>query len=335
MVPARPLEMVFPFVVLLRLRYHRRVVTMRMDRRDFLKKSALMGIGGLVASSPLSGFVWAEGPPDLVVVQGPNPGEAVAKGIESMGGIGKYISRGDIVVIKPNMAWDRTPEQAANTNPQVVASVVRLCFEAGAKTVKVLDNPVEDARRVYVQSGIAQAAREVGAETPYMDSRKFRKMTLNGEALKKWEIYEDMVEADKVINIPIAKHHSLGGVTMAMKNWMGAIGGWRSRIHWKLDQALADLAAFFTPNLTILDCVRILTANGPQGGSLSYVKSLDTIVVGTNQVAVDAYGAKLFETQAGRPESANRARRYIKLAAERGIGTMDLENLRITNVNLA
>ncbi|UCD72467.1 MAG: DUF362 domain-containing protein [Syntrophobacterales bacterium] len=306
-----------------------------MNRREFLKKSALVGIGGFVAPSALDGLLKAESLPDLTVVTAPEPGLAVTKAVEAAGGIGRFISKGDSVVIKPNMAWDRRPEQAANTNPQVVATVVMLCFEAGASEVKVLDNPCDDARRVYVQTGIAQAAREVGAQTPYMDSRKFRKIDLNGEVLKKWEVYQDVVEADRVINIPIAKHHSLAGLTMSMKNWMGAIGGGRSRIHGNIDIALADLAAFFKPSLTILDCIRILTKNGPQGGSLSYVKVLNTVVVGTDQVAVDAFGADLFETQARRPEIANRARRYIRIAAERSIGRMDLENLNITTLNLS
>jgi len=308
---------------------------MGLNRREFLKKSALLGIGGLAASSPFHLLVRAEGLPDLTVVQGPDPGETVAKAIETAGGMGRFVSRGDIVVVKPNMAWDRRPEHAANTNPQVVASVVRLCFEAGARTVKVFDNPCDDPRRTYVQSGIAHAARQVGAKTPYMDNRKFRKVNLNGEVLKKWEVYQEVIEADKVINVPIAKHHSLAGLTLSMKNWMGAIGGWRSRLHWKLDGSLADLAAFFKPSLTILDCVRILTANGPQGGSLSHVKLLNTVVVGTDQVAVDAFGASLFETHTGRPQIVNRARRSIRKAAARGIGRMDLENLRIVTLTLS
>jgi uncharacterized protein (DUF362 family) len=308
---------------------------MTLNRRDFLKKSALVGIGAVVAPSSLRGLLQAETLPDLTVVQGPDPDKAVAKAIEMAGGIERFISRGETVVIKPNMGWDRKPEQAANTNPEVVASVVRLCFDAGASTVKVLDNPCDDARRVYVQSGIAEAARGMGAETPFMDERKFKKINLNGEVLKKWEVYQDVIEADKVINIPIAKHHSLAGLTMALKNWMGAVGGSRSRLHWKLDEALADLGAYFTPSLTILDCVRILTANGPQGGRLSYVKDLNTIVVGTDQVAVDAFGATIFETDADRPQIAKRARRYIQTAADRGIGRMDLENLNIARLSLS
>jgi len=324
-----------PFIVCLKALWQSRSNQVGLNRRDFLKKSAIMGIGGIVGASSLNDLIRAENLPDLTVVQGPDPSKTVAKAIETMGGIGRYVSKGDTVVLKPNMAWDRTPEQAANTNPQVVASVVKLCFEAGASTVKVLDNPCDDARRSYVQSGIAEAARELGAKTPYMDSRKFKKTGINGEVLKTWEVYRDIIEADKLINIPVAKHHSLAGVTLGLKNWMGAIGGWRSRLHWKLDKSLADLAAFFKPSLTILDCVNVLTANGPQGGSLSYVKRLNTVVVGIDQVAVDAFGAKLFETAAGRPETANRARRYIETAAMRGIGRMDLENLRIVTLNLS
>ena len=307
---------------------------MDVNRREFLKRSAVLGVGGLVVSSPLGRFARAESPPDLVVIQGKDPSDIVSKAIETAGGMGRFVSKGDTVVIKPNMGWDRRPEQSANTNPEVVASVVKLCFDAGARTVKVFDNPCDDARRTYVQSGIAAAARKMGAKTPYLDDRKFRKVNLNGEVLKEWEVYQDVLEADKVINIPIAKHHSLAGLTLSMKNWMGAIGGWRSRLHWKLDESLADLAAFFRPSLTILDCVRILTANGPQGGSLSYVRQLNTVVVGTDQVAVDAFGASLFESHTDKTNSARRARRSIQNAAARGIGRMDLENLHIVRLTL-
>jgi len=305
---------------------------MAVTRRDFLKDSAVTGFGGLLILSPLGGLARAERPPDLVVVREPDPGNAVSRAIQTLGGIGRFVSKGDRVIIKPNMAWDRKPEQAATTNPRIVASVVELCFEAGARSVKVLDNPCDDPRRVYVQSGIAKAAQEAGAKTPFMDSRKFRKVRLNGEALREWEIYQDILEADKVINIPIAKHHGLAGLTLSMKNWMGAIGGLRSQLHWKLDESLGDLADFFKPSLTILDCVRILTANGPQGGSLDYVKVLNTVVAGTDQVAVDAFGVRLFENHAQRPGSVKRALRTIQKAASRGIGRMDLEDLKIVRL---
>jgi uncharacterized protein (DUF362 family) len=249
----------------------------------------------------------------------------VKAAIDAMGGIKKFISRGDVVVIKPNIGWDRTPEQAGNTNPEVVAAMVKLCFEAGAKKVKVFDRPVNDPRRCYVQSGIAPAASALGADVDYMDERKFRDMAINGGALKSWPLYADIFEADKVINIPIAKHHGLAKLTMSMKNWMGVMGGSRRQIHQNLDESLVDLSMKIRPTLTVLDAVRILTANGPQGGSLADVKKLDTIIVGKDPVAVDSYGATLFGMKGSDLG-------YVRLGDRRGLGKMDLSRVKIRKI---
>jgi uncharacterized protein (DUF362 family) len=265
--------------------------------------------------------------PDLVVARGASPEKIVMAALVAMGGIRRFVSRGDIVVIKPNMAWDRTPEQAGNTNPEVVAAVVKLCFEAGAKKVKVFDRPVNDPRRCYIQSGIAPAAKALGADTDYMDERKFRDMTINGQALKSWPLYADIFEADKVINIPIAKHHGLAKLTMSMKNWMGVMGGSRRQIHQKLDESLVDLSMKIKPTLTILDAVRILTANGPQGGSLADVKKLDTVIVGVDPVAIDSYGATLFGMKGSDLG-------YVTLGAKMGMGQMDLSKVRIRKIQV-
>ncbi len=267
-------------------------------------------------------------PPDLVVAHGASPAQIVKAAIDAMGGIKKFISRGDIVVIKPNIGWDRTPEQAGNTNPDVVAAVVKLCFEAGAKKVKVFDRPVNDPRRCYVQSGIAPAVTALGAEADYVDDRKFKDMDINGQALKSWPLYTDIFEADKVINIPIAKHHSLAKLTMSMKNWMGVMGGSRRQIHQKLDESLVDLSTKIKPTLTILDAVRILTANGPQGGSLADVKKLDTIIVGVDQVAIDSYGATLFGMKGSDLG-------YVRLAEKLGLGKMDLSKVKIKKITVS
>jgi uncharacterized protein (DUF362 family) len=152
-------------------------------------------------------------------------------------------------------------------------------------------------------------------------------MKINGEALKEWSLYTEVFEADKVINIPIAKHHGLAKLTMSMKNWMGVMGGSRDRIHQKLDQSLVDLSMAIKPTLTILDAVRILTANGPQGGSLSDVKKLDTVVVGSDQVAVDSFGATLFGMKGSDLG-------YVRLAAQAGLGTMDLSKVDIKRINV-
>ena len=265
--------------------------------------------------------------PDLVVAHGASPEQIVNVAIGAMGGIKKFISRGDIVVIKPNIGWDRTPEQAGNTNPEVVAAVVKLCFEAGAKKVKVFDRPVNDPRRCYVQSGIAPAASALGAEVDYVDERKLKDMVINGAALKSWPLYSEVFDADKVINIPIAKHHGLAKLTMSMKNWMGVMGGQRRQIHQKLDESLVDLSMKIKPTLTILDAVRILTGNGPQGGSLADVRKLDTVIAGIDQVAIDSYGATLFGMKGSDLG-------YVRIGNERGVGRMDLHKLLIKKINV-
>lgn len=300
-----------------------------MDRRKFLRLAAITGIGLSLPNNldRLFNIVEASEKIDLVVAHGASPSEITRAAIGAMGGIKRFISRGDIVVVKPNIGWDRTPEQAANTNPEVVAAVVQLCFEAGARKVKVFDRTVNDPRRCYVQSGIAETAKALGAEVSYIDDRKFKDMKINGNVLKSWPLYTEIFEADKVINIPIAKHHSLAKLTMGMKNWMGVMGGLRKQIHQRLDESLVDLAMTIKPTLVILDAVRILTANGPQGGDLGDVKRLDTVIVGTDQVAVDSYGATLFGMK-------GKDLGYVKIADKSGLGRMDISGLRIKKVNI-
>ncbi|MGE5172712.1 MAG: DUF362 domain-containing protein [Betaproteobacteria bacterium] len=300
-----------------------------MDRRKFMKLAALTGVGLSLPNGleMLAGAAEAAARPDLVVAHGASPEKIVKAAIDAMGGIRTFISRGDVVVIKPNIAWDRTPEQAGTTNPEVVAAVVRLCFEAGAKKVRVFDRPVNDPRRCYVQSGIAPAAAALGANVDFADERKFKEMDINGTVLKSWPLYTEVFEADKVINIPIAKHHGSAKLTMSLKNWMGVMGGRRRQIHQKLDESLADLSTKIKPTLTILDAVRILTANGPQGGSLADVKKLDTVIVGVDQVAIDSYGATLFGMKGSDLG-------YVRIANERGIGKMDLNKVRIKKINV-
>ncbi|MEW6599984.1 MAG: DUF362 domain-containing protein [Nitrospirota bacterium] len=300
-----------------------------MHRRKFIKLAGLTGIGLSVPLGPASFLLGAEAPPvsKLVVASGKSPAEITRAAINAFGGMKKFISRGDIVVVKPNMAWDRLPEQGANTNPEVVAAIVALCYEAGAKKVKVFDRPVNDARRCYIQSGIAGAAKAAGAAVQYMDDRKFKNIKIGGEAIREWPLYQEIIEADKVINVPIAKHHGLAKLTMSMKNWMGVMGGERNRIHQKIDRSLVDLSLVIKPTLTVLDAVRVLTVNGPQGGRLEDVKKLDTVIVGTDQVAVDSYGASLFGMKGSDLG-------YVRMAAESGLGTMDLSKVNIMKINV-
>ncbi|MDA8125439.1 MAG: DUF362 domain-containing protein [Deltaproteobacteria bacterium] len=289
-------------------------------------------MAGAALAVPVSGVgrpaqLSAAAPPALAVAHGPVPSRSVPAALEALGGIRRFVSRGDVVVVKPNIGWDRTPEYAANTNPEVVAAVVALCLEAGAKRVKIFDHPVVDARRAYRQSGIAAAAAAAGGEVVFMDDRKFKEMKLGGNTLKSWPLYTEALEADKLINIPIAKVHGTSVLTLGMKNLMGIMGGWRGRIHQRIDESLADLTAFVKPSLVILDAVRILTANGPQGGSFGDVKKLDLVIAGADSVAVDAYGATLFGMK---PADLG----FVRLGQEMGLGSMELDKLPIRKINL-
>ena len=319
------------------------------DRREMLIK--LLRLGGL--SAGMAGLGWwlsrrsrrpeeaqvlqlnrdLRVPPDpnlpeMVVARGDDPRQLARRAIEELGGISRFIKRGDVVVIKPNIAWDRTPEQAANTNPEVVAEVVRLGQEAGAKTVIVTDVSTNEPRRAFQRSGIAAAAQAAGAQVILPEERKFKEVDLRGEVLGSWPVFEPFLAADKVINIPIAKHHSLTGATLGMKNWYGILGGQRHRLHQRIHESLADLADFMRPTLTIMDAYRVLLRNGPTGGNLEDVVLHKTVIAGTDPVALDAYTAKAYW------DLDERRLKYLRLASDRGLGTVRFENLRTSVVTV-
>jgi uncharacterized protein (DUF362 family) len=254
-----------------------------------------------------------------------DPAALVRKAVAALGGMQRFISNGDIVVVKPNIGWDRTPLHAANTNPKVVAEVVRLAYDAGAKRVVVTDASCNEPNRCFQRSGIWKAAYDVGAEVILPSEHRFRSMRLRGEVLDDWPVFTPLVNADKVINVPIAKHHNLAKYTAAMKNWYGSLGGRRNRLHQNIDVSIADLATFIQPTLTIVDAVRVLLRNGPQGGNIADAKDMNTIIATTDQVAADAYGCQLI----GRtPDEIP----YIKMGHERGLGTMHWQTLRRAEV---
>ncbi len=261
--------------------------------------------------------------PQMIVAQGGDDVAQLARrAIDALGGIRRFVSRSDVVVLKPNIGWDRTPEQAANTNPALVAEVVRQCLEAGAKKVIVTDVSCNDARRCFQRSGIAAAARSAGAQVILPEPERFRDVDLQGEVLQNWPVLEPFLAADKIINLPIAKHHSLSGTTLGMKNWYGILGGPRHQLHQRIHESLVDLADFIRPTLTIIDCYRVLIRNGPTGGNLEDVVLKKTLLAGTDPVALDAYAAKAYWNL-----DLN-ALPYLRLAAERGLGTPAFETLR-------
>ncbi|MRG93448.1 DUF362 domain-containing protein [Polyangium spumosum] len=264
--------------------------------------------------------------PKLVVAKNEAEPEAlVRKAVAALGGMNRFISRGDIVVVKPNIGWDRTPIHAANTNPRVVAEVVKLAYDAGAKRVVVTDASCNEPNRCFQRSGIWKAAYDVGAEVVLPAEHRFRGMRLKGEVLDEWPVYTPLINADKVINVPIAKHHNLSKYTAAMKNWYGSLGGRRNRLHQNIDVSIADLATFMQPTLTIVDAWRVLVRNGPQGGNIADAKEMRTVLASTDQVAADAWGCQLVGRS---PEEIP----YLKMGHERGLGTMHWRDLRWVEV---
>jgi uncharacterized protein (DUF362 family) len=253
----------------------------------------------------------------------------VRKTIDLLGGMKNFVSPGDIVVVKPNIGWDRRPEQAANTNPEVVSEVIKMCLEAGAKKVKVFDRSCNAAQRCYESSGIKKAASAAGAEVSYTLDPLFKETRLpQGVVLKSWEIYKPALECDALINIPIAKHHGLSRLTLGMKNLMGILGGDRGNIHQSIDEKLADVANFIKPRLTILDAYRILTNHGPTGGNPRDVKLTKTVIAGRNIASVDAYGTILFGLK---PVDLS----CIVLGNKLGLGEIDLNKLVIEKYSFA
>ena len=227
----------------------------------------------------------------------------------------RFVKRGETVLVKPNMAWDRTPEQGADTNPDVVAEVVRLCRAAGARRVIVAENPVHDAGRAAERSGIGAAVAAAGGELVLPAASGFEPMTLGGSVLATWDVLSVVFQADRLVNVPVVKHHSLSRLTCGLKNHMGLIGGTRGRLHQEIHPALVDLAAAFRPTLTVVDATRMMMRNGPTGGRLEDVAPIDAVAAGTDAVACDAWAARQLGLD---PREVG----HVVLAEGRGLGSL-------------
>jgi len=258
--------------------------------------------------------------PPAAVAFGPDPAANVRRAVAALGGMERFVRPGESVLIKPNVGWDRIPEQAANTDPEVVAELVRLCSAAGARRVVVTDISCNDPRRCFARSGISDAASAAGAEVIESHRLTLVPAALTGLAAG-LEVIEELFKADRVINVPVVKHHSLSRVTLGMKNWYGVLGAGRNRLHQSIDRSIAELGAAFRPTLTVIDATRVLLRSGPQGGSLNDVKAVNAVAAGTDPVLCDAWGAaQLGHSPADLP--------FLELAEQRGLGHADLKAVR-------
>ena len=310
-----------------------------LSRRSMLKR--LAGTG-LVAAGVGGGAIWLHGRPPrgsvpaptvvpsfavegaqgMVIARGGDPARLVAAALEELGGVEQFIAKGDRVLIKPNAAFDRPAWQGATTNPAVLGAVVRACMRAGAAEVVVTDNPIHAPEGCFRKTGLGKAAEDAGGRVLLPDDRAFAPVSLPDTVLDGWSVYlKPLLDADKVIGIAPVKDHNLARASITMKNWYGLLGGPRNRLHQKMDDAIADLAALIRPTFSVVDGTRILIRNGPTGGSPEDVVRGDLIAVGTDGVALDAFGATLLSLEADQLD-------YLRLATEKGRGTSDWRSLK-------
>ena len=311
----------------------------RLTRRQFLKLSgataagvALLGAGCAAQPTQNAGRRQPPAPTGdqayLAIARGGDPAAITKTAIAALGGIERFVRSGDDVIVKPNICVDYHPaEYAATTNPTVVATLVTLCLGAGARRVRVMDTPFGGTpESAYAVSGIEEAVRAAGGEMEVMSPVKFAEFDIPaGKDITAWDVYRDVIEANVLINVPIAKHHSLARLSLGAKNLLGVITK-PNQIHRNLGQRVADLASLVRPTLTVVDAVRILVTHGPTGGSLNDVQQTDTVIASHDLVAADAWAATLFGLTG--PDIG-----YVKATAEIGLGTMDLGSVKVEEVN--
>lgn len=311
-----------------------------LTRRQFLKLTGSTMVGvvllgtGCAAQAPAA--TGRQRPPAptgsqayLAVARGTDPAAITRKAIDVLGGIERFVKAGNDVIIKPNICVDyHTFEFAATTNPIVVATLVKLCLTAGARRVRVMDSPLggSTAETAYATSGIGEAVRAAGGEMEVMSPVKYANFAIpQGRDITSWGVYRDIVETDVLIDVPIAKQHSLARLTLGCKNLMGTISQ-PNQFHRNLGQRIADLTSLIYPTLTVVDAVRILTAHGPTGGSLNDVQQTNAVIASHDPVTADSYAATLFGLTGADIE-------YVQAASTMGLGTMDLNRIKLEEIN--
>ena len=307
-----------------------------MKRRDFISKSVFAGVAAGAGYTFLSleeafgnSIFNPKAPYDLVAVMGGEPVAMYEKGIAEFGGMKNFVKAGQVVVVKPNIGWDRAPEFGANTHPELVGKIVADCLAAGAKDVFVFDNTCDNWQRAYATSGIEKAAKDAGAKVVTGSSEgNYKNVTVpKGKSLKNAKVHEKIIECDVFINVPVLKHHDGAQISLAMKNLMGIVWDRRFWHNNDLQQCIADMVSYRKPDLNIIDGYRVMKRNGPKGVSVSDVSLEKAQIISTDIVAADAAAAKIFGKE---PETIG----HIKIANDMGFGVMDTSKLNINRIRV-
>lgn len=305
-----------------------------MKRRSFMKTFVGAGIAAgsrisLIPDKILWGMNSTPSNFDLVAVKGGEPGVMFDQAIQSLGGMEKFVKKGQKVVVKPNIAWDVVPDRAANTNPQLVGRIVEHCLAAGAKDVYVFDHTINEWTRCYKNSGIEKATKTAGGKIVAGNSKgKYHSVDIpDGKVLKQAFVHELVLESDVFINVPVLKHHGGAGLCVSMKNLMGVIWDRKKWHALDLHQCIADFTTAIKPTLNVVDGYKVLMKNGPRGVSLADVETRKFQILSSDMVAVDTAATKFIAKNPGQIG-------HIRAAAEMGLGTMDLSKLNIKRIQI-
>ena len=308
----------------------------KIQRRGFLKSAATTAaVGTLATAMPVQAE--EKKVSKVVVVKGTDIAKMIEAGIEKLGGWGRFIKAGDKVALKPNLAWKSTPEQGGNTHPDIVRAVVLAAQNAKAGKVLIPENTCQSERETFPACGIYGALKGTKAKLYRPRANDYVAVEVpKGKICKRAKVTRDLIEADCLINMPVAKQHSCTSLTLSMKNWMGAVDN-STRHSWHrrgLHQCIADFSTYLKPTLVIIDATRILLEKGPQGpGKLDHPHE---IIFSTDPVAADAYAATLFKGKVFTPVAVNKPKdvAYIAMAEELGVGCADLDKVEIVRVNV-
>ena len=309
-----------------------------MKRRDFIKTTAAVSVAALtfdkLQAALTTNKIMVETAPDMVAVMGGEPAQLLERALQEMGGIEKYVKKGQSVVIKPNIGWDKKPEFGANTNPDLVAELIKQCFKAGAKKVTVFDHTCDNWQKCYASSGIEAAAKAAGATVlPGNDETYYKEVAIpQGVKLKSTKIHQALLDADVWFNVPVLKNHGGARMTISMKNYMGIVWD-RGYFHANdLQQCIADVCTWEKrPVLNIVDAYRCVHKNGPQGRSISDASLMKTLIISKDIVAVDTAAVGLFnQVEAMDINSVG----HIANAEKLNLGTQNLSKLNIKKIKL-
>lgn len=310
-----------------------------MKRRDFLLTTAMTSVASMLRFDKLeaalkSNTISVSSTPDLVAVMGGEPAVMLDRALTKFGGIKTFVKKGQVVVLKPNIGWDKTPDLAADTNPELVAAMVKQCYAAGAKRVEVFDHTCNQWDRCYVNSGIKNAVESAGGiMVPANDESFYRTVSIpNGIKLKQAAIHRSLLDCDVWFNMPILKNHGGAKMTISMKNYMGIVWDREYFHRTDLQQCIADVCTFHKrPALNIVDAYRIMFKNGPQGKSVADTALLKTLIVSPDIVAADAASVKFFSQV--KQMNINEVS-HIGMGQALHLGTEDLDKLRIDRIKI-